>query len=73
LIMCPPKFQYACIDFDGEQCPYYHEGTCTQVEVASEAEKQGIPTPILNSASFGSSGYAVDESEYINTKGKASR
>lgn len=43
---CPPKFRRACIDFDGEKCPYYHDGRCVQEIVDSEAAKQGIPKPV---------------------------
>lgn len=68
MIDCPPKFRYACIDFDDEECPYYHEGVCVQVDVQQEAEKQGIRSPIQIEASFGSSGYAVDEAPTINAK-----
>ena len=46
MIDCPPKFRYACIDLDGEKCPFYHDGRCVQVEVQREAEKQGIQVPV---------------------------
>jgi len=50
MIDCPPKFRYACIDLDGEKCPFYHDGRCVQVEVEAEAARQGIPTQIDDSA-----------------------
>jgi len=46
MIDCPPKFRYACIDLDGEKCPFYHDGRCVQVEIDAEAARQGIQVPV---------------------------
>lgn len=45
MIDCPPRFRYACIDLDGDECPFYNDGDCVQLQVDAEAAKQGIPLP----------------------------